>query len=183
MLKPKQTDGEDAVNGGLGLAGVDGDDGPGLAAVDERAAGEGGTEGVLEIHGGAEAGGVFVGKGADDGALELPEEEPAAALVGGGGANLTAGRELEDVCARLSEASGGKAENVATGRGRDDAADGVARVGPEMQGAEVVIAEQRVLRGGEVEEDAAIFEQNAGRVCGEEMLDSGNDGGRRLMID
>ena len=53
-LEPEDTQSEDAVDGGLRLLLVDGNDGEGLVAFDERPTGVGGAEGLFEVHGGAE---------------------------------------------------------------------------------------------------------------------------------
>jgi len=66
VLQPEDPDGENAVDGGLGFGRVNGDDGPGFLTPGEGAAGVGGTEGALEIHGGAKALGAEIGEGAEE---------------------------------------------------------------------------------------------------------------------
>ena len=60
VMEPEDAEGEDAVDGGLRLFLVDGDDGPGFLALDEGSSGVGGAEGFLEVHSGAEGFGVPV---------------------------------------------------------------------------------------------------------------------------
>jgi hypothetical protein len=62
VRKPKDADGEDAVDGGLTFFGVDGDYSPRLLAPDQGTTGICRSKGALEIHGGAEGFGLQFGE-------------------------------------------------------------------------------------------------------------------------
>ena len=180
VLEPEDTDGEDAVDGGLGLGGVDGDDGPGLLATGEGSAGVGGAEGALEVHGGAETFGAFAGEGPNEGTLEQVEVAVPGGVAGAGRAEMLVGGELECLGTGLPEALGGEAEGMGAGGDGEDAADEVAVVGPEMEGGAIVGGVEGVAGFAEVEEGPAVFEQEGVGVFGEEAFDGGGDVGGRL---
>lgn len=180
VLEPKDADSEDAVDGGLGLGGVDGDDGPGVLATGLDAAGESRAEGALEVGGGAEGFAVIVGKGAEEGAVEEAQEALAGGVAGGGGAEMAVGGELEEGRAGLAEAMGGEAEGAGAGGDGEDAADEVEVGGPEVECDAILLGGEGVLGFAEVEEGAAVFEQEGVGVLGEEGFDGGGDVGRRL---
>jgi len=181
VLEPKDADGEDAVDGGLGLGGVDGDDGPGVLAAEEGAAGVGGAEGALEVGGGAEGFALVVGKGAEEDAIEQAEVAAAGGVAGGGGAEVLVGGELEVGWVGVAEALGGEAEGAGAGGDGDDAADEVALGGPEVEGGAILLGGEGELGFAEVEEGVAVFEQEGVGVLGEVGFDGGGDVGRRLV--
>src|ERR1700688_1833770 len=73
VMQPENAEGKDAIDGGLRLFVVDGDDGPGFLALDEGSASVGGAEGFFEVHGGAEGVGLPVGEAAQEDAVEDAE--------------------------------------------------------------------------------------------------------------
>lgn len=175
MLEPEDGDGEDAVDGGLGLGGIDGDDGGCVLAAGEGATGEGGAEGALEVEGGAETFGGFVGEGAEEDAVKEAEVALAGGFASGGGAEVDVGGELESLGAELAEALGGEAEGLGARGDGEDAADEVAVLGPEVEGGTVVFGGKGVAGFAEVEEGAAVFEEEGIGVLGEEGFDGGAD--------
>ena len=181
VVEPEDAEGEDAINGGLGLLVVDGDDGPGLLAVDEGASGVGGAEGFFEVHGGAEGFGLEVGEGAEEDAVEGAEVSVAGGFAGGGGAAVLIGCEFERLRFGLAEAVGGEAEDARAEGGGGDATDEVAVFGPEVEGAAFVLGGEGVFGGAEVEDDFAVFAEDGVGVLGEEGFERGGDGGGRLI--
>ena len=180
MPEPEDADGQDAVDGGLGFGGVDGDDGPGLSAVGEGAAGVAGAEGAFEVHGGTEAFGAAIGEGLEEDAIEHAEEALAGGVAGGGRAEVFIGGELEGLEAGLAEALGGEAEGVGAGGDGEQAADQVAVGGPEVDGGAAAVGGEGVFGFAEVEEGAAVFEDEGVGVFGKEGLDDGGDVAGRL---
>ncbi len=166
MVQPEDSEGEDAVDGGLGLFFVDGDDGPGLLALDEGASGVGGAEGSFEVHGGTEGFGLPVGEVAEEDSVEDAEVFCADSLASGWSAPVFVGGELEGLGFGLAEAVGGQTEDSVARGGGGDAADDVAVLGPEVEGAAVVLGGEGVSGEAEVEEDFAVFEKYGGRVLG-----------------
>ena len=175
-LQPEDAEGEDAVDGGGRLVFVDGDDGPGFLAADEQAAGVGGPEAALEVHGGAEGVGGVVGEGAEEGALEDFEVTRAGLLAGGGGAAVAVAGDFEQGGFGLAEFEDGEAEGLVAEFGGDDAADEVALVAPEMEGAAVLFGGERVFGDAHVEESFAVFVDDGGGVVEEEGFEGGGDG-------
>ena len=180
VLEPKDADGKDAVDGGLGLGGVDGDDGPGVLAAEEGAAGVGGAEGALEVGGGAEGFALVVGEGAEEDAIEEAEVAAAGSVAGGERAEVLVGGELEVGWMSVAEALGGEAEGAGAGGDGDDAADEVPLGGPEVEGGAILLGGEGELGFAEVEEGAAVFEQEGVGVLGEVGFDGGGDVGGRL---
>ncbi len=181
VMQPEDAEGEDAVDGGLRLFVVDGDDGPGLLALDERAAGVGGAEGFFEVHRGAEGVGLPVGEVAKEDAIEHAEIVDARGFAGGWGAAVFVGGELEGLGFGLAEAVGGEAEDSVASGGCGDAADEIAVFGPEVEGAAVVLGGEGVFCGAQVEEDFAVFEEDGVGVLGEEGFERGGDRAGRLL--
>ncbi len=180
VLQPEDPDGEDAIDGGLGFGGVDGDDGPGLLTPGEHAAGVGGAEGALEIHGGAKAFGAEVRKGAEEDAVKQAEVALAGGLPIGGSAEAFVGDEIEVLGAGPAEALGGETQGVGSRGDAEDAANEVAIVGPEVKGSAVVVGGEGVAGFAKVEEGAAVFEQECVGVIIEEGLEGGGDVGGGL---
>jgi len=182
VMQPEDAGGEDIVDGGGRLCFVGGDDGPGLLAFEERAAGVGGAEGLFEIHGGAEGVGFVAGEVALEDALEGPEIAGAGAVAGGGSAAVGGGYELEELGLGLAEALGVEAEGAGAWLRGEDAADEVSLFRPEVEGAAVVVGGEGVFGGAEVEEDAAVFEDGSFGVGFEEGGDGRGDLGRGLVV-
>ena len=184
VVEPEDAEGEDAVGGGLGLFVVDGDDGPGLLAVDEGASGVGGAEGFFEVHGGAEGFGLEVWEGAEEDTVEDAEVFVAGGFAGGGGATVFTiwgiGEEFEGLGFGLAKAEGGEAEDSGAEGGGSDAADEVAVFGPEMESAAVVLGGEGVFGGAEVEDDFTVFAEDGVRMLDEKGFQRGGDGGGRL---
>ena len=181
VVQPENAEGEDAVDGGLRLFVVDGDDGPGFLALYEGAAGVGGAEGFFEVHRGAEGFGFEIGEVAEEDALEQAEVFDAGGFAGGGSAAVFVGSEFEGLGLGLAEAMGAEAEDAVAGVRGADAADEVAVFAPEMEGAAVVFGGEGVLRLAHVEDDFAVFEDDGYGVLGEEGLERGSDGLGRLF--
>ena len=137
--EPEYPEGEDAVDDGGRLGGVDGDDGPGVLSADERAAGVGRTEAALEVHGGAEAVWFPIGEGAEEGAFEELEVAGAGGVAGGLGAAIFVGDEFEGAGTGLAKAVGAEAQDaIGRASGGADAADDVSVFAPELEGALLV---------------------------------------------
>lgn len=136
-LEPEDADGEDAVDGCGRFFGVDGDDGPGLLAFVKNAAGVGGAEGFFQVHGGLEGVGFEVRKVFVEDAFEEGEILFADRLADAGGAAVGLGDEFEGLRFGLAEAEVLELEDVVAEAGADDAADEVAVVAPELEGAAV----------------------------------------------
>ena len=180
VLKPKETDSENAVDGGLRLGAVDGNDGPGVLSAGEASAGVAGAEGALEIHGGAEAFGTVVGEFGKKDACEKAQVTLAGGVAGGGCAEVLVGGEVERLGARLAESLGGKAERARAGCDCEDATDEVAFCRPEVEGGAIVLGEEGELGFAEVEEGTAVFKNEGVGVLGEKGLNGGGDVGGRL---
>ena len=81
---------------------------------------------------------------------------------------------------RLAEAPRVEAESACARHGGGDAAGDVSFVRPELQGDVAACDAEFVLCGGEVEEDAAVFEDGGGGVFGNVAGDRLNNLFRRL---
>ncbi len=145
VMKPEDAEGEDAVDGGLGFFFVDGDDGPGLLALDERAAGVGGAEGFLEVHGGAKGLGVPVGEFALEDTVKDTEIFGPGGFAGGRGAAVLVGGDLEGLGFGLSEAMRGEAQDSVAEGGGGETTDEIAILAPEVEGAAAMFGRERVF--------------------------------------
>ena len=182
QLQPEDAEGEDAVDGGGQLFGVDRDDGPGLLTLDEEAAGVGGAEALLEVHGGAEACRLCLGELAQEGAFEDLDEAGAGGFAGGRGAAFAVAGELEQGGFGVAELEDLEAEGMGARFGGYDAANEVAGVAPEVEGAAAVGWVEGVAGVAEVEEGLAVFEDEGVGPLVEEGLNGVEDefGGLRL---
>ena len=175
VIEPENTEGRNAVNSGGGFVRIDGDDSPGLAAADERATRVGRAEAALEVHGGAEGVGLPLREVAREHALQRARVAGAVGVAGAGCAALAVSDELEELGLGLAEAKGVEAKRAIARGGVDDAADDVAVVVPELQGAAIVVGGEGVPGSAEIEGDPAVFEDGGVRVVGEEGLDERGD--------
>ena len=182
MMQPEDAKGEYAIDGGGSFMLVDGDNSPGLLAFEQRTAGIGRAEGLFEVHGGAEGIGFEVRKMALEDAFERAQITGACSIASGGSAALAIGYELKQLRLRLAETLRAEAECAAAFCRREDASNEVALVGPQVQGAAIVLGGEGVFIGAEVEEDLAIFEQSGLGVGVEKGLDRSSDFGRGLGL-
>ncbi len=146
-----------------------------MRAFEQRASQVGGAEALFEIHSGAEAVGFPVWELALENSFKRALVLGAGCIAGGGSAAVAGGDEFEELGLGLAEALRAEAEGVCARSCGEDAADHVALLRPEMEGAAVVVGAEGVFGGAEVEEDFAVFEDGGGGVFCEEGLDGGDD--------
>jgi hypothetical protein len=138
VVQPQNSEGQYAVDGRRALFFVDCDDRPGLLSAEQRAARVGRTEAAFEVHRGAKAVALEVGKAAQEYAFESVQVACAGGFACGRRAALAGGDQFQELGLRLSEALRREPQRAcARSRGKH-AADEVSFLAPEVQRAAVV---------------------------------------------
>ena len=171
VIEPEDAEGEGAVDGVGEFLRANAENGPGGLAFRQNAAGVGGAEAVLEVHGGAEAFRDPAGEVRGEGLFEGAKVAAAGGIARGGGAEVWIGDEGEGLGFGLSEAAGFKPERLAARLDGGDGTDQVFLVGPEMEEAASVVGGDGAVGEAEVEEEAAVFKDGGVGVVGEEVVD------------
>ncbi len=167
IVEPENAEGENAVDDGSGFGGAYANHGMGRGSLEQTAAHVGGTEAVLEIHGGAQA--------VDLAAHEMPREDAleqaliiaARGVAGGGGAAVAGRSNLEELRPGRAHLARGQAQALRAWFHLDDGAHQVALVAPKLEQAAAMGLGDGAARGAHVEEHAAVFKHRCGGVVGE----------------
>ena len=179
-MQPEDAEGKNAIDGGGGLFFVDPNDGPGFLSAHEQAAGVGRAEAAFEVHRGAEPVGRPVGKLAGKRAFEDLEVADAGLLAGRGCAAVAVAGDFEQGGPGLTELKDTEPEGFAAELAGDNAADEIALLAPEVDGAARVLGGERVSGLAHVEEGFAVFIDDGRGKLGEEGVEGGGDGFRLL---
>ena len=130
VVEPEDAEGQASIDHGGEFFRADAEDGPGGLAFGENAAGVGGPEAVLEVHGGAESFGSPAWEVRGERLLEGAEVAAAGGITRCSGAEVRVRDEGEGLGFRLAEAPGFKAERLAARLNGGNSADKVLLVGP-----------------------------------------------------
>ena len=120
---------------------------------------------------------------AEQGAFEDFDEAGAGGFAGGRSAVFAVAGELEQGGPGVAELEDLESEGLVAGFGGYDAADEVAGVTPEVEGAAAVAGVEGVLGVAEVEKGLAVFKDEGVGPLGEEGLDGVEDEFWSLRLD
>ena len=183
VVEPENAEGENAIDDGGGFRCAHANYGMGRGSLEQASADVGGTEAVLEIHGGAQAVDLRAQEMPCEHAIEEALIVAARGVAGSGSAAVAGGNKIEELRPGRAHLARGQTQRLRAWLHSDDSAHEVALLAPKLEQAAAMGLGDGVARGAHVEEHAAIFKHSRAGVRGQIRFDDpgqlrgGGDGG------